>query len=146
MRRNCTILAVLLLPAVAAACGGGNSSPSASAAANGKGCVAASGRSGNGAHLSIGSKAFAEEELLAAMTKEVLEKHDFTVAFTFQAKDPAIGRALKSGTIDMYWQYTGTELTDPGYLGLQTGGFPTGLHEAFTFVEQQDEARDICWT
>lgn len=111
---------------------------------SGAGCPAASGSDGGGAHISIGSKGFAEEQLLATMTKLVLEAHGFTVDYTFQAKDKAVGQALQSGTIDMLWQYTGTELTD--YLGLATGAFPTGLDDAFNFVAQKDAVNSLCWT
>ncbi len=111
---------------------------------SGSGCAAASGSDGGGAHVKIGSKGFAEEQLLATMTQQVLQAHGFTVDYSFQAKDKAIGQALTSGTIDMLWQYTGTELTD--YLGLTTGAFPTGLDDAFNFVAQKDAANDLCWT
>ncbi len=111
---------------------------------SGSGCAAASGSDGGGAHISIGSKAFAEEQLLATMTQLVLQAHGFTVDYTFQAKDKAVGQALTSGSIDMLWQYTGTELTD--YLGLATGAFPTGLDDAFNFVAQKDAANGLCWT
>jgi osmoprotectant transport system substrate-binding protein len=130
--------------AVLAACGGGNSggtSPSGSAAP--PTCPAGSGSSGNNATVSIGSKAFAEEELMAQMTVDVLKAHGFTVNYTFMAADKAIGTALTTGVIDMYWQYTGTELTD--YLGLQTGTFPTDLAGAFTFVATADAPHNLCW-
>jgi osmoprotectant transport system substrate-binding protein len=78
---------------------------------------------------------------MAQMTADVLGAHGFTVTDTFSAADKAIGTALTSGTIDMYWQYTGTELGD--YLGLT--GFPTALSAAFTYVQQKDEANGICW-
>jgi glycine betaine/choline ABC-type transport system substrate-binding protein len=110
----------------------------------GAGCAAPSGSDGGGAHVSIGSKGFAEEQLLATMTQLVLQAHGFTVDYTFQAKDKAIGQALQTGTIDMLWQYTGTELTD--YLGLTTGAFPTGLDDAFKFVAQKDAPSGLCWT
>src|SRR5258708_3271983 len=134
--------------AALAACGGGNSnttggSPAASAGSTT--CPAGSGSSGNGAKVSIGSKGFAEEQLLATMTKQVLEKHGFTVDYSLQAKDTAIGNALVSGQIDMLWQYTRTELTHPGYLNL-TSGVPTDLDQAFQLVKQKDEARGLCWT
>src|SRR5207302_2200790 len=58
--------------------------------------------------------------------------------------DTAIGNALVNGQIDMLWQYTGTELTNPGYLNLTS--FPRELSAAFTFVKQKDEARNLCWT
>ena len=128
---------LIVAPVALTACGG--SSTSASTA-----CAAGSGTSGDGAHLSIGFKPFAEEQLLASITQQVLDAHDFTITDTFSASDKAIGTALSSGTIDMYWQYTGTELTD--YLGYSTGQFPTQLTQAFNFVQQKEAPRDICWT
>ncbi|MDP9325761.1 MAG: quaternary ammonium transporter [Candidatus Dormibacteraeota bacterium] len=86
-------------------------------------------------------KGFAEEQLLASMTKQVLEKRGFTVDATFTAKDPTLGQALESGQIDMYWQYTGTELQGP----LAVDKPPTDLDAAFDLARQKDEARGICW-
>ncbi len=152
MKRIGMAIMLTVWMAALAACGGGNSGGSAanssSSSGNGSGtasgCPAGSGNSGNGASVSIGSKAFAEEQLLATMTKQVLEKHGFNVTYTLQAKDTAIGNAVLNGQIDMLWQYTGTELTDPGYLGL--GNIPTDLDQAFTLVQQKDEPRGLCWT
>jgi osmoprotectant transport system substrate-binding protein len=141
-------IAILLTvwSAALAACGGGNSgnSTASNSPGSGSGCATPSGNSGNGASVSIGSKGFAEEQLLATMTKQVLEKHGFNVTYNLQAKDTAIGNAVLNGQIDMLWQYTGTELTDPGYLGLSN--IPTDLDQAFTLVQQKDEARGLCWT
>jgi osmoprotectant transport system substrate-binding protein len=144
MRRKFIAGIAVAITAVLAACGGGNSGGSSPTATGAKSnCPAPSGTSGSGATLSIGSKSFAEEQLLAQMTKDVLEAHGFTVNYTFQAADKAIGTALVNGTIDMYWQYTGTELGD--YLGLQTGSYPTALAAAFTFVQKADEPHGLCW-
>ncbi|HVC04234.1 MAG TPA: glycine betaine ABC transporter substrate-binding protein [Candidatus Acidoferrales bacterium] len=144
MRRKFIAGIAVAITAVLAACGGGNSGGSSPTASGTKSnCPAPSGSSGNGATVSIGSKSFAEEQLLAQMTKDVLEAHGFTVTYTFQAADKAIGTALVNGTIDMYWQYTGTELGD--YLGLQTGSYPTALDAAFTFVQKADEPHGLCW-
>jgi osmoprotectant transport system substrate-binding protein len=140
-RISMAILLTVWLAALAA-CGGGNSGSGSTASATG--CPAPSGSSGNGATVSIGSKGFAEEQLLATMAKLVLEKHGFSVTYTLQVKDPAIGNAVLNGTIDMLWQYTGTELTNPGYLNLT--GVPTDLHQAFALVKQKDEPRGLCWT
>ena len=68
-------------------------------------CAVGPGTSGNGAAVSIGSKAFAEEELLATITQLVLEKGGFKVTYTTKAADPVIDQALRSGSIDMLWQY-----------------------------------------
>jgi osmoprotectant transport system substrate-binding protein len=76
------------------------------------------------------------------MTKLVLEKHGFTIDATFKAADPTLGQALEQGTIDMYWQYTGTELQGP----LKVDKPPTDLDAAFKLAKQKDEARGICWT
>ena len=143
MRRKLLAVIAIAIPGTLAACGGGNSggsSPSGSAAPTST-CPTGTQTSGNGATLSIGSKPFAEEQLMAQMTADVLGAHGFTVTYTFSAADKAIGTALTSGTIDMYWQYTGTELGD--YLGLT--GFPTALAAAFTYVQQKDAANGLCW-
>lgn len=136
-------MAVASLPLLlATACGSGGS-PSAGGSASAA-CPSPSGTSGHGAHVSIGSKAFSEEEILASMTQQVLQAHDFSVTYSFKAPDKAIGTALDNGTIDMYWQYTGTEITD--YLGYSNGQYPTELTQAFNFVKQKDAAKGICWT
>jgi osmoprotectant transport system substrate-binding protein len=141
------VLAVLLLglPAVLAACGGGNNGGnSSSASASTSACPSrTTSGSGNGATVSIGSKAFAEEQLLATMTQQMLQAHGFTVTYTFQGPDKSIGQALDQGNIDMYWQYTGTELGT--YLNLNAGQYPQDPNQAFDFVKQKDEARGLCW-
>ena len=118
MKRKLLAVIALAIPGTLAACGGGNAgtgnNPSTSAGTTST-CPTGIQTSGNGATLSIGSKAFAEEELMAQMTADVLGAHGFTITNTFQAKDKAIGTALTTKVIDMYWQYTGTELGD--YLG-----------------------------
>jgi osmoprotectant transport system substrate-binding protein len=142
MRRKLLAVIAIAIPGTLAACGGGNSgggTPSGTASA--ATCPTGSQTSGNGATLSIGSKDFAEEQLMAQMTADVLGAHGFKITDTFSAADKLIGTALTTGTIDMYWQYTGTELGD--YLGLT--GFPTALSAAFTYVQQKDEANGICW-
>src|ERR1039458_2158457 len=143
MRRKLLAVIAVAIPGALAAVGGGNSgggTPSTSAGTTST-CPSGSQTSVKGATLSIGSKSFAEEQLMAQMTVDVLGAHGFTVTNTFSAADKAIGTALTDGTIDMYWQYTGTELGD--YLGLT--GFPTALSAAFTFVQQKDEANNLCW-
>jgi osmoprotectant transport system substrate-binding protein len=133
--------------AALAGCGGGNTGGAASSSSSSgvaASCPAGSGSSGNGASVSIGSKGFAEEQLLATMTQLVLQKHGFNVTYNLQAKDTAIGNAVLNGQIDMLWQYTGTELTDPGYLNLSN--VPTDLHQAFQLAAQKDAPRGLCWT
>jgi osmoprotectant transport system substrate-binding protein len=140
MKRRKLIAVAMFGSAVLAGCGSSSatsSGPSASSTCPVSGSASSTG-SGS---LKIGMKGFAEEQLLASMTKQVLEKHGFTVDATFTAKDPTLGQALESGQIDMYWQYTGTELQGP----LAVDKPPTDLDAAFDLAKQKDDARGICW-
>jgi glycine betaine/choline ABC-type transport system substrate-binding protein len=96
---------------------------------------------GGGARLRIGSKAFAEEELLATVARLVLERHGYTVDDSVHAADPAIDRALRDGTIDMLWQYTGTELQE--FLNVKHP--PAALDAAFEEARSHDEPNGLCW-
>ena len=142
MRRVVAIaLTVLGLPLLAA-CG---SSGSTSTGGSGDSSTCPGGGNangnGNGATLKIGSKTFAEEQLLASMAKQVLEKHGYKVDFTAQADDPAIDQALRTKQIDMLWQYTGTELQK--FLNVQSP--PTDLDQAFAKAKELDAAEGLCW-
>lgn len=145
MKRKLLAVIAIAIPGTLAACGGGNSGGTPSGTAAASTCPTGSQTSGGGATVSIGSKSFAEEKLMAQMAVDVLGAHGFTVTNNFSAADPALGHALSSGIIDMYWQYTGTELTDTGYLNLSAGQFPTDLPGAFAKVKQLDEAKQLCW-
>ncbi len=91
--------------------------------------------------VSIGSKDFAEEDLLATMTQVMLQKNGFKVTYKTKAADPAIDQALRSGTIDMLWQYTGTELEQ----FLNVDNPPTDLNQAFAMAQQMDAAKGLSW-
>lgn len=142
MRRRVFLAFTALFLPVLAACGG--SSSSGSSGGGGSSTCPSGGNAngnGNGATLKIGSKTFAEEQLLASMAKQVLEKHGYKVDFTSQADDPAIDQALRSKQIDMLWQYTGTELQN----FLQVSNPPTDLDKAFAQAKQLDAAKGLCW-
>jgi osmoprotectant transport system substrate-binding protein len=137
-----TALALGLAACGSNAPGGGAASPSgATQASNAGPCGVGQGTNGNGASLKIGSKPFAEEQILATMTKLMLESKGFKVDFSTQAADPAIDQALRSGAIDMLWQYTGTELQQ----FLKVDQPPTDLDQAFQMAKQKDEANNLCW-
>lgn len=157
MKRNLYLcLTLTALMSFVAACGGssgGNQSnnaggsPVAITSANAASsavpanCQTGAGTSGAGASVKIGSKAFAEQELLATMTQLMLEKNGFKVDYTTKAADPAIDQALRSGTIDMLWQYTGTELQQ--FLNVDSP--PTDLTQAFNLARTLDAANNLCW-
>src|SRR5437660_11118059 len=110
-RRLFALTMAVLWSMILAGCGGTTSSTTSSTGGSAT-CPTSTSTSGSSS-LKIGSKGFAEEQLLAQMTKLELEKHGFTVDYSFTAKDPTLGQALEGGSIDMYWQYTGTELQGP---------------------------------
>jgi osmoprotectant transport system substrate-binding protein len=135
-----TLSLAVIWTALLAGCGGSGSGSTATGSSS---CPTGGSATSQGSGtIKVGSKAFAEEELLAQMTKLVLTKHGFTVDYSFKAKDPALGQALEAGAIDVYWQYTGTELQGP----LAVEKPPTDLDAAFALAKQKDEARNICWT
>jgi glycine betaine/choline ABC-type transport system substrate-binding protein len=122
-----------------------DASPTAPGAGKGPGsatCPVRAAADGGGAQLKIGSKPFAEEELLASIAKQVLGRHGYTVDDTVHAADPAIDRALRDGTVDMLWQYTGTELQE--FLNVKHP--PAALDAAFEEARSRDEASGLCWT
>jgi osmoprotectant transport system substrate-binding protein len=148
MKRFSTWLAVsvsLVMAGVLLACSSNNNGGNTKAAGGTPNadtvCAVGSGTSGNNASVKIGSKPFAEEQLLATMTKLVLERNGFKVDYSTQAADPAIDNALRSGTIDMLWQYTGTELQN----FLKVDNPPTDLNQAFALSRQLDAANNLCW-
>jgi osmoprotectant transport system substrate-binding protein len=140
MKKRRLLAVAMLGSAILAGCGSSSSSGGGSTGSSTCPTGGSASSTGSGS-LKIGMKGFAEEQLLASMTKQVLEKRGFTVDATFTAKDPTLGQALESGQIDMYWQYTGTELQGP--LGVDKP--PTDLQAAFDLAKQKDEARGTCW-
>ena len=80
------------------------------------GCGGAGGRGGasgdvslSGAEFTVGSKEFTEQLILGQITLQVLENAGATVNDQIGlAGTVAARKALESGEIDMYWEYTGT--------------------------------------
>ncbi len=63
----------------------------------------------SGVEITVGSKAFTEQEVLGQITIEVLQAAGATVEDrTGLASTSAARQALESGATDAYWEYTGT--------------------------------------
>ena len=63
----------------------------------------------SGAEFTVGSKEFTEQLILGQITLQVLENAGATVNDQIGlAGTVAARKALESGEIDMYWEYTGT--------------------------------------
>jgi len=101
------LLVVVVLCVVAAGCSGGT------AGGTGGGNVGGSepGRKVtlSGLEITVGSKEFTEQKILGQITIQALEAAGATVEDrTGLAGTAATRRALTSGRIDAYWEYTGT--------------------------------------
>jgi osmoprotectant transport system substrate-binding protein len=96
------VLTILSLTAVAAGCGDDDGGGGGGGAASGGGGL-------DGASLAVGSKEFTEQLVLGKITTAVLENAGAKVNDqTGLAGSVAARKALESGEIDMYWEYTGT--------------------------------------
>ena len=90
---------IAVLAIAVAGCGG----------AGGGGGGAAGGTDLSGSEFTVGSKEFTEQLILGQITLQALEAAGATVNDqTGLAGTVAARKALESGDIDMYWEYTGT--------------------------------------
>jgi osmoprotectant transport system substrate-binding protein len=124
---------VAVLALVAAGCGG----------AGGGGGGAAGDVDLSGAELTVGSKEFTEQLILGQITLQALEAAGATVEDQIGlAGTVAARKALESGEIDMYWEYTGTGwITHLGH----TDPIPD-RQEQFEAVAKEDlQKNDIKW-
>ncbi len=58
----------------------------------------------------VGGKNFTEQQILSAMTGQLLEANGFTVDNRGGMGSGAVRQAMENGQIDTYWEYTGTSL------------------------------------
>jgi len=98
----CTALAVLALAVGSVACGSDDDGGGGGGGDGGGGAL-------EGASLTVGSKEFTEQKILGQITVLALENAGADVDDqTGLAGSVAARKALLSGDIDMYWEYTGT--------------------------------------
>src|SRR3954452_13468298 len=117
MRRLSTLTAIAAMVALAA-CGSSNSSSSTSSAGGGTSSSASSGSTiqanpaNKGKTVTIGSKNFAEEFILGQIYAQALKAAGYSVKTQLNLGSEQIAyRAVKSGQVDAYPEYTGTALT-----------------------------------
>lgn len=58
----------------------------------------------------VGGKNFTEQQLLSAMTEQLLAANGFEVDNRAGMGSAAVRQAMENGQIDVYWEYTGTSL------------------------------------
>ena len=89
----------------------------------------------------VGGKAFTEQQIMTAMTVELLKAKGFTPDRKAGMGSAAVRAALENGQIDVYWEYTGTALT---VFNKINDKFDTG-EAAYKKIKEVDGAKGIVW-
>ncbi len=119
------------LTLAATACGGSESSGSSSGPLK-------------GASFTVGSKEFTEELVLGQMIIQALENAGASVDDqTGITGTTNVRKALTSGQIDMYWEYTGTGWTD--ILGHEVSDAPKDDKALYDAVAKEDLSNGVKW-
>ena len=143
-RRAAALLAAAALAAVGAGCGTeGESTGGTSSGGGGGGGGSIPAGALKGATLTVGSKEFTEQKILGQITLQALQAAGAGVKDqTGLAGSVAARKALTSGNIDMYWEYTGT-----GWLTYLQHTKPVpGSMAQYRAVAKEDQAKNgIRW-
>jgi osmoprotectant transport system substrate-binding protein len=89
----------------------------------------------------VGGKAFTEQQIMTAMTVELLKAKGFTPERKAGMGSAAVRAALENGQVDVYWEYTGTALT---VFNKIPDKFDTG-EAAYRRIKEVDAAKGIVW-
>jgi osmoprotectant transport system substrate-binding protein len=89
----------------------------------------------------VGGKAFTEQQIMTAMTVELLKAKGFTPERKAGMGSAAVRAALENGQIDVYWEYTGTGLTVYNKIADK---FPNA-EDAYKRLKEVDAAKGIVW-
>ena len=147
MRWIVAALAVLMLVLGATACGdddedsgGGGDSASTSEPAGGK--LIEKDPAAAGKSITVGSKNFDEQFILGEIYSQALEAAGFKVDKKLNLGSEQIAyKALKSGQVDAYPEYTGTSLTS--FFGVKTLDVPKDPDEAYELAKEEYAKQDI---
>jgi osmoprotectant transport system substrate-binding protein len=132
--------AVVVLSVGLAACGSSNNSTSSSTTASTAASTPASSASGPGVGkpaVTIGDKNFAEENILGQLYAQALEAKGYKIALKENVgSSEIIYKALTSGQIEMYPEYTGTLLSAIANQTKEPASAAAAYTQAKAFVEQ----------
>jgi osmoprotectant transport system substrate-binding protein len=106
--------------------------------------IALAGLVGGGASaqtIVVGGKAFTEQQIMTAMTVELLKAKGFTPDRKAGMGSAAVRAALENGQVDVYWEYTGTGLS---VFNKITDKFATP-EDAYKKIKEVDGAKGIVW-
>jgi osmoprotectant transport system substrate-binding protein len=89
----------------------------------------------------VGGKAFTEQQIMTAMTVELLKAKGFTPDRKAGMGSAAVRAALENGQIDVYWEYTGTGLTVYNKIPDKFAS----AEDAYKRLKEVDGAKGIVW-
>ena len=147
IRALSALLAVLIVGFAVGACGGDDETtssppPASNGGSSDTGNLIQKDDANTGKTFTVGSKNFDEQYILGEIYAQALEAAGFTVKKELDLGSEQIAfKALTSGQIDAYPEYTGTALTS--FYKVQTDDVPRDRDESFALLEEKLAADDI---
>jgi osmoprotectant transport system substrate-binding protein len=89
----------------------------------------------------VGGKAFTEQQIMTAMTVELLKAKGFSPDRKAGMGSAAVRAALENGQVDVYWEYTGTGL---GVFNKINDKFASA-EDAYRKIKEVDATKGIVW-
>jgi glycine betaine/choline ABC-type transport system substrate-binding protein len=138
--KRLSVLALLIAALVLAACGSSDNSSSSTAAGGGTGTATSgsntitSNPDNKGKTVTIGSKNFTEEFILGEIYAQALQAAGYNVKKQLNLGSEQIAlKAVKSGQVDAYPEYTGTALTS--FFGMKATAVPHDEQKAYELAK-----------
>lgn len=91
-------------------------------------------------NIVVGGKAFTEQQIMAALTAQLLKAKGFTVEVKAGMGSSVLRQAQESGQIDAYWEYTGTSLITYNKITERLSAADT-----YKKVKDLDAAKGLVW-
>src|SRR5215210_2695081 len=88
----------------------------------------------------VGGKNFTEQQIMAAMTAQLLKAKGFNVDVKAGMGSAVLRQAQESGQIDVYWEYTGTSLITYNKVTERMSAPDT-----YKKVKELDAAKGLVW-
>jgi osmoprotectant transport system substrate-binding protein len=89
----------------------------------------------------VGGKSFTEQQIMTAMTVELLKAKGFNPDRKAGMGSAAVRAALENGQVDVYWEYTGTGL---GVFNKITDKFASA-EDTYKRIKEVDAAKGLVW-
>ena len=90
--------------------------------------------------LVVGGKNFTEQRLVAEMTSQLLKARGFEIETKIGFSTSGIRKEQEAGSVDMYWEYTGTSLVT--FNNVRDALAP---EEAYALVAELDARKGLIW-